>query len=73
MKASPSATSYEDRGTEKILRDLLDRAYKIMLMAGYQVATVDSDNNDPIVAWMSDTRKVLYGTTKPEPDLARLK
>jgi len=63
----------EDPGTEKILRDLLDRAYKMMLMAGYRVAEVDSDHNDPLIAWMSDARKVLYGTTKPQPDLARLK
>lgn len=62
-----------DTGTEKMLRDLLDRAYKMMLMAGYRVAVVDSDNNDPIVAWMSDARTVLYGNTKPEPDLARLR
>jgi hypothetical protein len=60
-----------DLGTEKLLRDMLDRAYKIMLMAGYRVAVVDSDSNDPIIAWMSDAIAVLYGSG-PQPDLARL-
>lgn len=62
-----------DRGTEKLLRDLLDRAYKMMLMSGYRLQEHNPDSNDPITAWMSDARAVLYGNTKPEPDLARLR
>lgn len=64
------AVAAPDPGTEKILRTLLDRAYKMMLMSGYKVAVVDSDNNDPIVAWMSDARHVLYGSGRvPHPVL----
>lgn len=58
-----------DPGTEKILWNLLDRAYKMMLMAIGPVHEQDSDSNDPIVAWASDVRKVLYGSGRV-PSLA---
>lgn len=62
-----------DPGTEKILRDLLDRIYKMNLMAipALRVTEQDKHSNDPLVAWMSDVRSVLYGGTKPVPDVIR--
>lgn len=60
-----------DPGTEKILWNLLDRAYKMMLMAIGPVHEQDPDSNDPIVAWASDVRKVLYGSGRV-PSLADL-
>jgi hypothetical protein len=48
-----------DSGTEKMLRALLDRAYKMMLQAGYRVQEHDPNHNDPITAWMSDARAFL--------------
>lgn len=65
---SRSATATNDPGTEKMLRDMLDRAYKMMQMAGYRVAEQNPDHNNPIIAWMADARSVLYGGTKPHPD-----
>lgn len=70
-RAAPEERA-QDPGTEKILRTLLDRAYKMMLQAGYRVMEHDPDQNDPIGAWMSDARVVLYGNGQ-QPDLARLK
>ena len=57
-----------DPGTEKLLRDLLDRGYKMHVQAGsLRVAEQNPDHNDPLIAWLSDVRSVLYGNTKPEP------
>lgn len=63
-------TPASDAGTEKLLRDLLDRAYKMMLMSGYRVSEHNPDHNNPIVAWMADARTVLYGNTAA-PDIER--
>lgn len=39
---------------------MLDRAYKMMEMAGYRVAEHNPDHNNPIVAWMADARVMLH-------------
>jgi hypothetical protein len=63
-----SATLTSDPGTEKLIRDLLDRGYKMHVMAGTaRVAEHDPDSNDPLIAWLSDVRSVLYGKTRPVP------
>lgn len=49
-------------------RDLLDRAYKMMLMSGYRVTEQKPDHNNPIIAWMADARVLLYGDG-PQPDI----
>jgi prolyl oligopeptidase PreP (S9A serine peptidase family) len=73
-RAAQSAQSAkpESPGIEKVLRDLLDRAYKIFISSvpSLRVTEQDSDNNDPLVAWMSDVRSVLY-RNKPVPDVFR--
>lgn len=57
-----------DPGTEKLLRDMLDRAYKMMQMSGYRVVEQNPDHNNPIIAWMADARHVLYGSGRaPDP------
>lgn len=63
------AAPQEDPGMVKILTDLLDRAYKMHVMAGTAtyLAAQDADQNDPLLAWLSDVRSVLYGKTKLEP------
>lgn len=71
LLAAQSAVARIDPGTEKMLRTLLDRAYKMMLQSGYRVAEVNPDHNDPIIAWMSDARAVLYGSGR-QPDLGSL-
>jgi len=55
---------------EKLLRDLLDRAYKMMEMAGYKVVEQNPDHNNPIISWMADARTMLYGSGH-KPDMAR--
>lgn len=61
-----------DPGTEKLLRTLLDRIYKMNLMAipSLRVGEQDQDSNDPLVAWMSDARLMLYGSGQ-KPDVMR--
>lgn len=71
LSAHSQETPTDDPGTEKLLRAMLDRAYKMMLQAGYRVAEVNPDHNDPIIAWMSDARAVLYGSGR-QPDLGSL-
>lgn len=64
-----SETERTDPGTEKLLRDLLDRGYKMHVMAGtVRVAEQNPDHNDPLIAWLSDVRSILYGNTKPTPE-----
>ena len=65
-----SKSAQIDPGTEKLLRGMLDRVYKIFLMSGMKVTEQDSDSNDPIIAWMSDARHVLYGSGR-QPDVIR--
>jgi hypothetical protein len=62
----------EDPGMVKLLTNLVDRMYKMNLMAipSLRVTEQNPDSNDPIAAWMSDVRSVLY-RNKPVPDLAR--
>jgi hypothetical protein len=50
--SAPSASRESDTGTEKLLRDLLDRIYKMNLLAipSLRVGEVDSDSNDPLIA-----------------------
>lgn len=59
---TPSATPRsEDPGTVKILTALVERAYGIFTASGVlRVAEQDPDSNDPIVAWASDVRSILY-------------
>lgn len=61
---TPSATpraEKEDPGTVKILTALVERAYGIFTASGVlRVAEQDPDSNDPIVAWASDVRSILY-------------
>ena len=45
---------------------LIDRAYKMMEMAGYRVAAHDPAYNNPIIAWMADARVFLHGVQAPE-------
>lgn len=72
MTDKPSATPYEPHhGTVKILAALVDRAYKIFVMSGMlRAAEQDPDSNDPIVAWASDVRSILY-RNHPPPDAVR--
>ena len=67
-----SSSASPDAGTEKLLRDLLDRGYKMHVMAGTttRLSVQDGEQNDPLLAWLSDVRSVLYGKTKPEPRIA---
>jgi hypothetical protein len=69
-----SAKEPSDPGTEKLLRDLLDRMYKMNLLAipSLRVMEFDPDSNDPLVAWMSDARKVLYGNLRLSPENDRV-
>lgn len=71
LATSSEITSREDAGTVKLLTDLLDRAYKMHVMAGTttRISEQDADQNDPLLAWLSDVRSVLYGKTKKEPAL----
>lgn len=41
--------------------NLVDRAYKIMEMAGYRIAEHDPAHNNPVIAWMADARVALKG------------
>jgi hypothetical protein len=66
LQTLPSATP----AMEKLLRDLLDRAYKMMEMAGYKVVEQNPDHNNPIISWMADARTMLYGSGH-KPDMAR--
>ncbi len=51
----------EDPGTLKIITALVERAYGIFTASGVlRVAEQDPDSNDPIVAWASDVRSILY-------------
>lgn len=72
-----SETTAEDPGMVKILTALVDRAYKIFQMSGVlRAAEQDPDSNDPIVAWASDVRSILYRNNKlpiPPQDLQRVK
>lgn len=65
----PGSVPSSDVGTVKLLTDLLDRGYKMHVMAGTttHLSAQDSDQNDPLLAWLSDVRSVLYGKTKPTP------
>ena len=49
------------------LRKLIDRAYKMMEMAGYRIAEHNQDHNNPIIAWMADARMVLKPTDDGGP------
>ena len=52
------------------LEGLLDRAYKMMQMAGYRVSEQNQDHNNPIIAWMADARTMLYGADE-SPEIKR--
>lgn len=43
------------------MRALVDRALKMMVMAGYGIAPHDSDHNNPAIAWMAEAREALAG------------
>jgi hypothetical protein len=50
-----------DAGTQKMLTALVERAYGIFTASGVlRVAEQDPQSNDPIVAWASDVRSILY-------------
>lgn len=70
--ASENRTQEDDPGTAKLLAALVDRAYKIFISSvpSLRVTEQDADSNDPLVAWMSDVRSVLY-RNKPVPDVFR--
>lgn len=70
-EALASMNTRADAGMEKILRDLLDRGYKMHVMAGTttRLSEQNADQNDPLLAWLSDVRSVLYGRTKPVPNV----
>jgi hypothetical protein len=61
-------------GMVSILTNLLDRAYKMLVMAvpSMRVAEQNADHNDPLIAWASDVRSVLY-RNKPVPGLNDLR
>jgi hypothetical protein len=44
------------------LENLVDRAYKMMGLAGYRVAEHNPEHNNPIIAWMADARAALADT-----------
>jgi hypothetical protein len=68
---SAERVATDDPGTVKILTALVDRAYKIFVMSGVlRAAEQDPDSNDPIVAWASDVRSILY-RNQPRPDVER--
>ena len=50
--------------------NLVDRALKMMQMAGYRVAEVNPDHNNPIIAWMADARAAL-AAAPPSPQAAQ--
>jgi hypothetical protein len=53
----------EDRDARIVeLEKLVDRAYKMMQMAGYRITSQDTEHNNPLVSWMSDVRAL-----KPSP------
>lgn len=63
----------EDPGTLKMMTALVERAYGIFTSSGVlRVAEQDPDSNDPIIAWASDVRSVLY-RSKPAPIDATLR
>lgn len=68
--AHPPARQGEDAGMVKRLTDLLDRGYKMLVMAGIPVSEQNPNHNNPIIAWASDVRSVLY-QNKPLPDVKR--
>lgn len=72
VESKSETATRDDPGMIKLLSDLVDRMYKMNLMAipSLRVTEQNPDSNDPIVAWMSDVRSVLY-RNKPAPDLAR--
>lgn len=41
--------------------NLIDRALKMMQMAGYEIAPHNPDHNNPLIAWMSDARIYIEG------------
>jgi hypothetical protein len=41
------------------MRELVERALRMMEAAGYNVAPHDGDHNNPIIAWMADARELL--------------
>ena len=45
--------------TKPVAWHLIDRAMKMMQMAGYHVIEHDAESNDPIAAWMADARTYL--------------
>lgn len=69
-----AAASSEDGGTAKLLTDLLDRGYKMHVMAGTttRLSEQSGEQNDPLLAWLSDVRSVLYGKTKPTPEISHV-
>jgi hypothetical protein len=48
-----------DRDAGPVAWNLIDRAVKMMEMAGYRVAAVEPNHNNPIIAWMADARQYL--------------
>lgn len=59
--AEEVAAPHDDPGTLKIMTALVERAYGIFTASGVlRVAEQDPDSNDPIVAWASDVRSILY-------------
>jgi hypothetical protein len=67
---APSAIARsEDPGTVKILTAMVERAYGIFTASGVlRVAEQDPNSNDPIVAWASDVRSILYRNKPAEID-----
>lgn len=45
---------------------LIDRAFKMMVSAGYGIRPIDQGNNDPIVAWMTDAQQFLQAVPVEE-------
>ena len=67
----PSETERTDPGTLKMMTALVERAYGIFTASGVlRVAEQDTNSNDPIVAWASDVRTILYRSKPAEIDTA---
>lgn len=63
--AALTASSPAPVAAEAVARKLIDRAFKMMEMAGYRVAVHKPDHNNPIIGWMADAREYL--ATRPAP------
>ena len=64
-----SETKGDDPGRLKIMTALVERAYGIFTASGVlRAAEQDSNSYDPIVAWASDVRSILYRNKPAEVD-----